>query len=343
MSVAAAWSLTGRLDGPPLLPPPEVEERLRALGSPLGVDVVALLAERAADAGFLRSGPVTCGGAGRLVRAADDWVAVNLPRDDDLGAVAAWLEADPAAAPWELVDALVPSTPAARLVERAELLGLPVARLAEVAPPAQPVVSTLLDGAGAPSERPPVVVDLSSLWAGPLCTRLLAERGARVVKVESVTRPDGARRGPRAFFERMTAGKELVQVDLRGPELAELLATADVVVEGSRPRALAQLGITPEGIRPRVWASITGYGRDRNRVAFGDDAAVAGGLVADDGTGPCFVADAAADPLTGIAAAVAVTRALEAGGRWLIDAAMAGVAAWVTGHEARQRWRPAPE
>jgi crotonobetainyl-CoA:carnitine CoA-transferase CaiB-like acyl-CoA transferase len=78
-----------------------------------------------------------------------------------------------------------------------------------------------------------------------------------------------------------------------------------------------------------VWLSITGYGRAVDRVAFGDDAAVAGGLVAFDDRGPVFLADAIADPLTGVAGAVAVDAALRAGGTWIVDAAMAKVAAWV--------------
>jgi crotonobetainyl-CoA:carnitine CoA-transferase CaiB-like acyl-CoA transferase len=180
------------------------------------------------------------------------------------------------------------------------------------------------------------------LWAGPLCTRLLADRGARVVKVESAGRPDGARAGPNAFFERMHACKEVLTLDLRGPELRELLADCDVVVEGSRPRALLQLGIRAEELAPRVWLSITGYGRDSNRVAFGDDAAVAGGLVAFDADGPCFVADAVADPLTGVASAAAVVAALEQGGRWLLDASMAGVAAFVAGDDAARLWSTGP-
>ncbi len=61
-------------------------------------------------------------------------------------------------------------------------------------------------------------------------------------------------------------------------------------------------------------------------MAFGDDAAVAGGLVARDDQGPCFCADAIADPLTGLAAAVAVLNALGDGGAWVIDASMADIA-----------------
>jgi hypothetical protein len=58
---------------------------------------------------------------------------------------------------------------------------------------------------------------------------------------------------------------------------------------------------------------------------------VAGGLVAGDDAGPCFLADAVADPLTGLITAAAVLEALGAGGRWVVDAAMAPMAASATG------------
>jgi len=321
--------LTGRPDGPPLVPPDGVVERIQALGAPLSVDVLPLLAERAEASGFRRSGTTTCGGAGRLLAATDGWVAVNLPRDDDLASVAAWLEVDATDDPWAAVVATTRERTCADLVERATLLGLPVAALGEVAAPGEPVTAARLDDDVAPLDRPPLVVDLSALWAGPLCTRLLADRGAEVVKVESPARPDGARRGPRAFFDRLTAGKGQLVCDLGSPELGALLRRADVVVVAARQRALVHHGLVAEAIRPQVWLSITGYGRAVDRVAFGDDAAVAGGLVASDDDGPVFLADAVADPLTGVAAAAAVDTALRAGGRWIVDAALAGVAAWV--------------
>jgi hypothetical protein len=328
VGIAAAWALTGRPDGPPLVPPEGVVQRIQALGAPLSVDVLPLLAERAEASGLRRSGTTTCGGTGRLLPAADGWIAVNLPRDEDIASVPAWLEIGGSDDPWAAIVATTPRRTCAELVERATLLGLPVAALGEVATPPEPVAAARLDDAE-PLDRPPLVVDLSALWAGPLSTRLLADRGAEVVKVESPTRPDGARRGPQQFFERLNGGKRQVLCDLRSPELVELLGRADVVVVAARNRALAQAGLVAEEIRPRVWLSITGYGRAVDRVAFGDDAAVAGGLVADDHIGPVFLADAVADPLTGVAGAVAVDAALRAGGRWVIDAAMAAVAAWV--------------
>jgi len=347
-AASGAMALTGRFGEPPLVAPPGVVERIAALGAPIGVDPLPLLAERAAAGGLTRAGDTTCGGAGRLVRAADGWVAVNLARDDDLAAVPAWLEVDAGADPWATVLAAVPACPVGHLVERAALLGLPVAAVGEVRPPADPIGRTRVAGA-APLASPPRVVDLSSLWAGPLCARLLADRGAQVVKVESVARPDGARRGPAAFYDRLHAGTASVALDLATATgraaLADLVAGADVVIEASRPRALAQLGVDAlAALRagPRVWVSITGHGRGVDRVAFGDDAAAAGGLVADDGRGPCFVADAVADPLTGVAAAAAVVAALAAGGRWLLDVPMAAVAAAVAGPDRGARWWPDP-
>jgi hypothetical protein len=312
----------------PWAPPGGVVERIQGLGAPLSVDVLPLLAERAEASGFRRSGRTTWGGAGRLLPTADGWVAVNLLRDIDVASVPAWLEVDAGDDPWPVIVATTPNRTCAELVERATLLGLPVSALGEVAAAAEPVAATRL-GDAKPLDRPPLVVDLSALWAGPLCTRLLADRGAEVVKVESPTRPDGARRGPPDFFERLNAGKRQVVCALDSPELHALVRRADVVVVASRSRALAQAGLVAEGVGPRVWLSITGYGRAVDRVAFGDDAAVAGRLVAFDDRGPVFLADAIADPLTGVAGAVAVDAALRAGGTWIVDAAMAKVAAWV--------------
>ncbi|MEM8748367.1 MAG: CoA transferase, partial [Actinomycetota bacterium] len=186
-------------------------------------------------------------------------------------------------------------------------------------------------------------VNLASLWAGPLAARLLGDLGARVITVESTERPDGARRAD-AFFRSLHPEGEFVALEFRSPTgrraLAELLATADVVIEGSRPRALQQLGIDAESVlaaddgqgeRPRVWLSITGHGRigvAADRVGFGDDAAVAGGLVGHDRRGPHFVGDAIADPMTGLIAAATVVDLVERGGRWLVDAALARSAAW---------------
>jgi crotonobetainyl-CoA:carnitine CoA-transferase CaiB-like acyl-CoA transferase len=130
-----------------------------------------------------------------------------------------------------------------------------------------------------------------------------------------------------------------VAIDLSNEDgrwaLRALIGMADVVIESSRPRALRQLGIDAEahvaGGPGRTWVSITGYGRAGeagNWIAFGDDAAVAGGLVAWDGEEPVFCADAIADPLTGLVAAVGALASQSAGGGHLIDVAMSASAAF---------------
>ena len=352
---SGAMSLTGRVDGPPLGPPAGLVARLGALGHELAsaasavggqleVEPLELLGERAAIAGLHRRGAVSVGGATRLVEAADRWMAVSLARPDDVELVPAWLERERTSGdPWPAIVDVARERTAGELVARARLLGLPAAVLGEAAGRRPPVVRTSLGaGRAATSLEGVVVVELGSLWAAPLCGSLLQLAGATVVKVESTRRPDGARRGPPAFFDLLNAGKHSVALDLSVPAgaatLARVVAGADVVIEASRPRALEQLGVRAAEVvasgGPRVWLSITGHGREgpaAGWVAFGDDAAVAGGLVAHDDRGPVFCADAAADPISGVTAAAEALQALATGGRWLLDLSLAAVAAAVAG------------
>jgi crotonobetainyl-CoA:carnitine CoA-transferase CaiB-like acyl-CoA transferase len=152
-----------------------------------------------------------------------------------------------------------------------------------------------------------------------------------VVKVESTTRPDGARSGSPAFYDWLHDGHESAVVDFTSGALAEIIAGADIVIEASRPRAMRRLGIHAEqflAARPgRVWVSITGYGRDDDRIAFGDDAAVAAALTGRDADGePIFLGDAIADPITGIFAAHAAARSLAEGGGDLLSIPMTACA-----------------
>jgi crotonobetainyl-CoA:carnitine CoA-transferase CaiB-like acyl-CoA transferase len=193
---------------------------------------------------------------------------------------------------------------------------------------------------------------LSSLWAGPLCAQLLGVCGAQVVKLESLQRPDGARRGSPAFFDLMNGGKRSVAVDIESEsgleQLRGLLARADIVIESSRPRALAQLGVDAEELvrsgLGKTWLSITGYGRgepEAGWVAFGDDAAAAAGLTATAGCGtPVFCGDAIADPLTGLHAAVAALASWLTGGGRLLDVSLRNVAARATRLPAPDRASP---
>jgi crotonobetainyl-CoA:carnitine CoA-transferase CaiB-like acyl-CoA transferase len=185
------------------------------------------------------------------------------------------------------------------------------------------------------------VVDLSALWAGPLAASLLVAAGCRVIKVEDPRRPDSSRTGPRQFFDLLHGGKESVAVPVAdGGPFPSLVAGADVVIEASRPRALEQLGIQPGATQ--AWISITGYGRTgpwRNHSALGDDAAAAAGLVTREHPGgpPRFCADAAADPITGLHAAVAALAAVVGRSGGTVDIAMREAVGHVLAHR-----RPEP-
>lgn len=292
------------------------------------VDAATMLTGRAAMLNLARPGRISAGGATRLLATADGWCAVALPRDDDVAALPALMEADAVADdPLDALTRWAATCSSEHIVGRAQLLDLAVAALGEAA--AEP--PTVRRGGTSTGWRRVgglLVADLSSLWAGPLCGQLLARAGAVVVKVESPSRPDGTRRGKPAFFDWMNAGKLSYAVDFDGDgALRELLSVADIVIEGSRPAALRRRGLSAEdlpGRAGRIWLRIRGYRDQPDRPAFGDDAAVAGGLVGD---GPVFLGDAVADPLSGLEAARAVGESLRRGGGELIEVSMAQVAA----------------
>ena len=300
----------------------------------VAVDAEAVIGGRAALLDIAPSGRTSAGGATRLMPCRDGWCALTLSRDDDVDAVPALLGRDTVGDDvWAATSAWAADSDTADVTERARLLGLPVAALAET--PAGP--PRVYPFGAATSTRAPaglLVVDMSALWAGPLCGQLLARAGATVVKVESHTRPDGARSGPQPVFDWLNAGKLSYAVDFDQPDgLRRLLEAADVVIESSRPAALLRRNLGPTDVGPRagrVWLRVTGHGTDDERahwVAFGDDAAVSGGLVGGTPENPVFCGDAIADPLTGLEAALAVVQSLRSGGGELIEMSMAAVAA----------------
>lgn len=344
------------VSGPPpggqLGPPEPLLDGIDALGSRIASasarlgrevrwDWPALLGERAALDGLGAAGRTSCGGATRLVRCADGWVAVSLARPTDRDLLPAWLAlagctASPGALERDVgVEEAIAGCDGARLASAAEVVGLPVGVLGERAADGSGGVALEHFGAARPIGRLRVL-DLSSLWAGPLCGSVLAALGAEVTKVESSARPDAGRRGSPGLDRLLNGHKARLSIDLGAPRgrsaLVHLIRAADIVVESSRPRALEQLGIVaaehlaePGG--PAVWVRITAHGPASARVGFGDDAAVAGGLVVEDAEGPWFCGDAIADPLSGLAAAAAALEAVVAAQRTLVDVALAGVAA----------------
>lgn len=358
-SPLAAWAacggmaLTGRADGPPLASPGDpagaVRRALAAFAADTGLDGALLpgpqlLGERAVLADFGRRAPRSVGGSFRILPCVDGPIGMSLARPTDLELVPALVEDGDAGDPWAAVTAWAAGERAADAVHRAQLLGIPASSIPRSPGEAEDEQAThrslcraVTGGPRRTTGLPPLVVDLSALWAGPLCAHLLGLAGARVVKVESPDRPDGARSGSSAFYDLLHAGHASVCLDLTSPRgrdaLLRLVQRADVVLESSRPRALRRMGVLAEEAVARgvVWTSITAYGRTgpwSERVGFGDDVAAAAGLVVHDpATGALLPSgDALADPLTGVAAAAATAAALREGRGRLVDLAMREVA-----------------
>lgn len=334
---SGAMALTGRADGPPRLsvgrPAMAVLAALARLAQfgVTGLPGIELLGERAAYLGGRRSAPSSVGGSFRVVAARDGWLGLSLARASDVDLLPALTMDAVDPDPWLSVQRWAAGIDIASAVEQAAHLGLPVAAVPPAVPtPRRPGVLSRPGGARAHTGRP-LVVDLSALWAGPLCAYVLGRAGARVIKVESATRPDATRTGSSEFFDCLHGGHESVVLDFRADRalLHALIGRADLVIEASRPRALRQLGIDAEAEvdRGAIWVSITAYGRaDELRVGFGDDVAAAAGLLAWEDGRPLPAGDALADPLTGITAAAAAVGALAERHGALLDVSMYDVA-----------------
>lgn len=130
-----------------------------------------------------------------------------------------------------------------------------------------------------------LVVDLSRVLAGPYATMLLADLGARVVKVERPGRGDDSRAygpfvdGESTYYQHVNRGKESVALDLAATAdravLLGLIERADVLVENFRPGVMDRLGFGWEAMAARnprlVYASVSGFGQTgplRERPAY---------------------------------------------------------------------------
>lgn len=325
---------------------------IAALTGELGqrVDVASLrITDRDGELPLAAPGLVSPNGACRLVAAADGWIAVNLAREEDHDLIPAWLGCEFGVEPWSAIADIVPLRTRGSLIADATMLGLPASGVGEVEAATPEARLVQLGAAAAFDGRPPRVVDLSALWAGPMCGAILAAMGAEVVKIESFRRPDPTRSWTPAFFRRLNEGKAELALDHADADgrawLAGEIARADVVITGARARGLASLGLDLKAAFAAraglVWVAVTGYGftgEGADRVAFGDDAAAAGGLVrwTADGS-PRFLGDALADPMTGLAAAAGALKAMRAGGGVLVDASLARCAAGAASELRRRR------
>ena len=179
-----------------------------------------------------------------------------------------------------------------------------------------------------------VVVDLTRVLAGPYCTMILADLGARVIKVELPEKGDDARHvGPfvqsgdesvSAYFFSVNRNKESIALDLKRPEdsaiFDRLLAGADILVENFTPGTLAKLGHAWELLHRRhprlVLASISGFGQTgpyRDLPAYDMVVQAMGGILSltgEEGRAPTRVGVSIGDLAAGMFAAVGIQAAI---------------------------------
>jgi crotonobetainyl-CoA:carnitine CoA-transferase CaiB-like acyl-CoA transferase len=181
-----------------------------------------------------------------------------------------------------------------------------------------------------------LVLDFTRVLSGPYCTMLLADMGARVIKVEQPGRGDDTRawgppfiHGESAYFLSVNRNKESLTLDLKHPSsrrvLDPLLQQAGVLVENFRPGTMERLGLGYEALAPGspglVYCSISGFGQTGpRRDEAGYDAVMQGeaGLmsITGDAGGPAFrLGVAIADIVSGMFAAQGIAMALLARAR----------------------------
>jgi crotonobetainyl-CoA:carnitine CoA-transferase CaiB-like acyl-CoA transferase len=184
-----------------------------------------------------------------------------------------------------------------------------------------------------------VVLDLTRVLAGPYCTRLLADMGARVIKIERPGAGEETRQNPHqlepgrndqsTYFTRVNAGKESVAVDLSHAEgrsvVLDIARHADVFIENFTPGVVARLGVDYAAVRAVkpdiVYCSISGFGQTgpwRLRPAFAHTINAMSGLMhleQGDEANPRASNLQAADMLAATHAATAILGALWRRGR----------------------------
>ncbi len=173
------------------------------------------------------------------------------------------------------------------------------------------------------------VIDLSRILAGPYCTMVLAELGARVIKVETPEGDDARRIGPfiedrSAYFMSLNRGKESIALDLRGEKdrdiLHKLLETADILVENFRPGTMEKLGLGWETLHARhprlIYAAASGFGHSgpySKRAAYDMVVQAMGGIMSltgHPGGEPTRVGTSIGDIAAGLFTATGVNAAL---------------------------------
>jgi CoA:oxalate CoA-transferase len=140
------------------------------------------------------------------------------------------------------------------------------------------------------------VIDLSRVLAGPYATMVLADLGARVIKVENPKGGDDARaygpfiKGHSAYFASINRGKQSIALDLKSPQdrviFEALLEKADVLIDNYRPGVMARLGYGWEGLAARyprlIHAATSGFGQtgpDSQKAAYDMVVQAMGGIM----------------------------------------------------------------
>ncbi len=178
------------------------------------------------------------------------------------------------------------------------------------------------------------VVDFTWVWAGPYCTKQLADMGAEVIKIETATRADEVRRGPphrdgvpglnrNGRFNFFHRNKLSCAINLKAPgglELVnELVATSDVVVSNFTPRVLPAFGLdydSLKALRPDIiMVSLTGFGNTgpyKDYVSYAEHSSNFAGLTSLSGTPERPMGDMSAlsDHTVGLMGAFALVSAL---------------------------------
>ncbi|WP_342049971.1 MULTISPECIES: CaiB/BaiF CoA transferase family protein [unclassified Cupriavidus] len=174
------------------------------------------------------------------------------------------------------------------------------------------------------------VVDLTRVLSGPYCTMMLADLGARVIKIENPDGGDDSRQvgpfvdGESAYFASINRNKQSIALDLKRAEdravLDRMLESADVLVENFRAGVMERLGYTWEALHARhprlVFASISGFGQTgpyRNRPAYDMVVQAMGGLMSvtgEAGGNPARVGVSIGDIGAGLYATIGIQSAL---------------------------------
>jgi CoA:oxalate CoA-transferase len=191
-----------------------------------------------------------------------------------------------------------------------------------------------------------IVIDLTRVLAGPFCTLLLADLGARVIKVEQPGKGDDSRaygpfiNGKSGYFMAQNRGKESIALDLKAEcdvaILHRLLRDADVLVENFRPGAMDRLGLGWPALKERyprlIYAATSGFGQTgpyAQRPAYDIIAQAMGGIMSltgHEGGAPTRVGASIGDLGAGLFTAFGIVAALHdrnrTGAGMLIDVAM---------------------